>query len=229
VSRRLEKAAGGGVARVYRLDALSYVAEDAAGQKVGQVGQIATPIDGLPADLESVRGKITSANAAPSVRNANDNGGTSGTHVRTVTGPAPPAALRMKKVASWNELRAAYAGSLRPFLDELQRRAAEAWSIDDLVAKYGEGMMVGRPHRVALLEPAASAKLSGDAASVVHLERLERAGTPPVLELSASTFPFEHETEFTLTIAYASGLTETLPFFLVAPDTKSNRRTAKEA
>ena len=29
--------------------------------------------------------------------------------------------------------------------------------------------MVGRPHRVALLEPAATAKLSGDAASVVHL------------------------------------------------------------
>jgi hypothetical protein len=232
VSRRLDaaaKASGGqAVARVYRLDALSYVAEDAAGQKVGQVGQIAMPIEGLPADLEPLRGQIATKVAAPAVPIANDNGATGGTHTVTVTGPAPPA-LRMKKVGSWQELRAAYATSLRPFLDELQRRAGEAWSIDDLVAKYGEGVMVGRPHRVALLEPSATPKLSGDAASAVKLERIERPGTPPVLELSASTFPFEHETDFTLTIAYASGLTETLPFFLVAPDTKSNRRTAKEA
>jgi hypothetical protein len=232
VGRRLEAAAqasrAGAVARVYRLDALSYVAEDAAGQKVGQVGQLAMPLDGLPADLEPLRGQITTAVAKPAVHNADDNGAGAGKHTLKITGPAPPA-LRMKKVSSWAELRAAYAANLRPFLDDLQRRAGETWSIDDLIAKYGEGVMVGRPHRVALLEPAATAKLSGDAASVVHVERLERPGTPPVLELSASTFPFEHETDFTLTITYGSGLTETLPFFLVAPDTKSNRRTAKEA
>jgi hypothetical protein len=228
VGRRLEATAAGGnsPARVYKLDALSYVAEDAAGEKVAQVGQLALPLDGLPTDLEPLRGQITTAVAAPTVRNASDNGAADIKHLRTITGPGA-SAVRARK-ASWRELRAAYAASLRPLLNELKTRASEAWSVDDLVAKYGEGMMVGRPQRVALLEPTATAKLSGDAASVVQLKRLERPGTPPVLELSASTFPFEHETDFTVTITYGSGLTETLPFFLVAPDTKSNRRTAKE-
>jgi hypothetical protein len=227
VGRRLETAARSAApARVYKVDALSYVAENAAGEKVGQVGQLALPLDGLPADLEPLRGQITTAVAAPTVRTADDNGAADVRHTRTVVGPAA-SAVRTRK-ATWRELRAAYATSLRPLLDELAKRAADAWSIDDLVARYGEGVMVGRPHRVALLEPTASAKLGGDAASVVQMKRLERPGTPPVLELSASTFPFEHEAEFTLTISYGSGAGETLPFFLVAPDTKSSRRTAKE-
>ncbi len=227
VGRRLEASAKSAApARVYKVDALSYVAEDAAGEKVGQVGQLAMPLDGLPADLEPLRGQITTAIVEPTVRKADDNGAADVQHTRTVIGPVA-SAVRTRK-ATWREMRAAYATNLRPLLDELARRAAEAWSVDDQVAKYGEGMMVGRPHRVALLEPAASAKLSGDAASVVQVKRLERPGTPPVLELSASTFPFDHEADFTLTISYGSGATETLPFFLVAPNTKSNRRTAKE-
>ena len=134
----------------------------------------------------------------------------------------------MRAFKSWPDLKKTYAAGLRPFLAELERRAAEVWAIDDLVAKFGEGIMTGRPHRVALLEPQAQAVLGGEAADAVRLERIEKPGAPPVLELSAATTPFDREANFDLTITYANGLTERLTFFLVAPDTKSNRRTPGE-
>ena len=42
-------------------------------------------------------------------------------------------------------------------------------------------------------------------------------------------FGFDREANLELTISYASGLTENLSFFLVAPDTKSNRRSSVRA
>jgi hypothetical protein len=230
VSRRLEAIAGErgkALARVYRLDALSYVGEDGGGAMVGRLGQLPTRLDGLPANLELARGLITSTVARPDSTLANDADAQDVTHTVTRTG-AKPARIRSRPAGSWPELKEAYSESLRPFLDELRRRAAEAWAIDDLVAEFGEGIMTGRPHRVALLEPQAEAVLAGEAANAVRLERIQKPGAPPVLELSAATTPFDREANFDLTLTYASGLTERLSYFLVAPDTKSNRRTPGE-
>ena len=226
VSRRLDALAqksGKKVARLYKLDALSYVGEDGSGQIVGQIGQLPMPIEGLPADLEQARGQITSTVATPDSKLPDDSDAEDVTHTVTRTGAKPPR-IRFRPV-KWPELKSSYEASLRPFLDDLERRAAEAWAIDDLVAEFGEGIMTGRPHRVALLEPQAKAVLAGEAANVVQLKRIEKPGVPPVLELSAATTPFDREANVDLTISYASGLTESLSFFLVAPDTKSNRRT----
>ena len=228
VSRRLDALAdksGKRIARLYKLDALSYVAEDGSGQMVAQVGQLPMPVEGVPADLEQARGRITSDVAAPDSKAADDSNAEDVKHTVTRTG-AKPQRIRFRSV-KWPELRDSYAASFRPFLDELERRASEAWAIDDLVAEFGEGIMTGRPHRVALLEPQAKAVLTGEAAGVVQLKRIEKPGVPPVLELSAATTPFDREANLDLTISYASGTTERLSFFLVAPDTKSNRRAAR--
>jgi hypothetical protein len=230
VSRRLDSVArtsGKKVARLYKLDALSYIAEDGSGQLVGQIGQLPMPVEGLPVDLEQARGRITSTVAAPDRKLADDAGAQDVKHTVTRTGAKPPR-IRFRPV-KWPELRDTYGATLRPFLDDLERRAAEAWAFDDLVAEFGEGIMTGRPHRVALLEPQAEAVLTGEAANVVALERIEKAGAPPVLELFAATTPFDREANLELTISYASGLTENLSFFLVAPDTKSNRRSSSRA
>ena len=230
VSRRLEALAeesGKTVARVYKLDALSYAGEDAGGRKVAQLGDLPMLVEGLPADLEQARGQIAESVAAPDSPSADDANLNGAKHTVTTTG-AKPAPIRLRAFKSWPDLKKSYAAGLRPFLAELERRAAEVWAIDDLVAKFGEGIMTGRPHRVALLEPQAQAVLAGEAADAVRLQRIEKPGAPPVLELSAATTPFDREANFDLTITYASGLTERLSFFLVAPDTKSNRRTPGE-
>jgi hypothetical protein len=230
VSRRLASLAqerGKQLARLYRLDALSYVGEDRSGQMVGQIGPLPMPVEGLPADLEQARGRITEIVAAPDSPLADDSNAADVKHTVTRNG-AKPLPIQFRPAKSWPELRDSYGASLRPFLDELKRQAAPAWAIDDLVAELGEGIMTGRPHRVALLEPQAQAALAGEAADAVQLRRIEKPGVPPVLELSAAATPFDREASLDLTISYASGLTERLPFFLVAPDTKSNRRTPDE-
>ena len=230
VTRRLEALAEGSgktVARVYKLDTLSYVGEDAGGQKVAQLGDLPMLVEGLPADLEQARGQISATVATPESPSADDAHLNGSTHTVTTTG-AEPLPIRLRPFKSWPELKTTYGAALRPFLAELERRAAEVWAIDDLVAKFGEGIMTGRPHRVALLEPQAQAVLAGEAAGAVRLERIEKPGAPPVLELSAATTPFDREADLDLNITYASGLTERLSFFLVAPDTKSNRRTPRE-
>jgi hypothetical protein len=231
VSRRLGGVAEKGgktLARLYRLDALSYVGEDSSGQMVGQIGRLPMPVEGVPADLEQARGKITSTVAAPASKVPDDSNGQDGKHTVTRTGAKPPP-IRFRPVKSWRELKDGYGANLRPFLDQLERDAAEMWAIDDLVAKHGEGVMTGRPHRVALLEPQAQAVLSGEAAAAVQLKRIEKPGVPPVLELSATTTPFDRAAAFDLTITYASQLTERLGFFLVAPDTKSDQRASARA
>jgi hypothetical protein len=228
VSRRLESlAAGGGseVVRIYRLDALSYVGEDHDGQLVGQLGAIPIPMDGGPADLEQARGRITSVVAAASSKVDDHELAADAEHVVTRRGPKPPR-RKFRKIGSWAELRDSYAESFGPFLTDLKRRAAEAWKIDELVAEFGEGIIVGRPHRVALLEPEAAVDLSGEAADVVAAEIIEKPGTPPVLELVAAPSPFDREADFMVTIAYASGLTERLPFFMVAAGSKSRKRSS---
>jgi hypothetical protein len=230
VTRRLEalaEASGKTLARTYKLDALSYVGEDARGQMIGQIGPLPMLVDGLPGDLEQAAGKISAAVAAPDSKPEDDSNAQDVKHTVTTTGAKPPG-IRFRPFESWPELKRTYGAGLRPFLDGLERQAAATWAIDDLVAEFGEGIMTGRPHRVALLEPQAEAVLAGEAADVVRLERIEKPGVPPVLELSAATTPFDREANLDLTISYASGLTERLSFFLVAPDTKSNRRTAGE-
>ncbi|MGH3973431.1 MAG: hypothetical protein ACRDS9_08895, partial [Pseudonocardiaceae bacterium] len=209
VSRRLDALAqesGKEIARIYKLDALSYVGEDLNGQLVGQIGQLPMPVKGLPADLEQARGRITSTVAAPVTKPADDSNAQDIKHTMTRTGTKPPR-IRFRPVSGWPELRDSYGTSLRPFLNELERRAVEAWAIDDLVAEFGEGIMVGRPHRVALLEPEAQAVLAGEAAHVVQLNRIEQPGVPAVLELSATSTPFDRESELDLMISYTSGLT----------------------
>ena len=93
VSRRLGAVAEKGgktLARLYRLDALSYVGEDSSGQMVGQIGRLPMPVEGVPADLEQARGKITSTVAAPASKAPDDANGQDGKHTVTRTGAKPP-------------------------------------------------------------------------------------------------------------------------------------------
>lgn len=228
VARRLESLASAQenkVARVYRLDALSYVGEDDDGQLVGQLGQIPIPMDGGPADLEQARGRIISMNAAAPSKVDDKELPADAEHILTRRGPKPPR-RKFRKIGSWAELRDTYAESFGPFLTDLKRRAAEVWTIDAQVAEFGEGIIVGRPHRVALLEPEAAVSLSGEAADFVAAEVIEKPGIPPVLQLVALHAPFDREADFVVTLAYASGLTERLAFFMVAPGSKSRRRSS---
>jgi hypothetical protein len=226
VSRRLEataKEAGKKVSRIYKLDALAYVAEDKSGEMAAHVGQLPIPIDGLPEDLEEARGKIHSSLSRPKKVPKDDGRADKTKHVTTHRGPRPPR-LSFREISSWAELKDLYSSSFAPFLKDLRRRAAAPWEIDQLVSKFGEGIMVGEPHRVALLETEAVIDLTCEAADLVEVELIERRGVPPIVELLVGKKRLNREASFQLDIVYASGLKESLLFFAVSPDTPSNQR-----
>ena len=226
VSRQLQALAansGNTVAEIFKLDALSYVAEDAGGKEVARVGQLPLPVKGLPDDLRQVQDMVSSAETKLSARVSGDKEAAKVEHSIQKTGPKPPD-IEVLDLGGWAGLKKRYADVFKPFLDDLKRRAASDWEIDHLIMEFGEGIAVGEPHRVALLQPEAVAKLSGEAAGIVDLRLIERAGVPPALELYVQKSPFGREADVELHITYSDGVEEHLKFFVVSRENPSNER-----
>jgi hypothetical protein len=149
-----------------------------------------------------------------------------GEHRIERTGPEPPN-LESVEVKSWQELKARYADGFGPFLDDLRRRAAEAWEIDRLVDEYGEGIVVGETHTVALLDDRAKIDARGEAAGSVEIKFLERMPGAAAVEIRAIRLPASPRADLELTITYASGEIERLRFFLLSRDIPSNPQAAR--
>jgi hypothetical protein len=226
-SRILERLAGGHqgrIARVVKLDALSYVGEDEKGERVATLGDLPRVISGLPHDLRRGRQGISSLTARPSSDTTEEH--PTGEHRIERTGPEPPK-FENVDVQSWQELKARYADAFGPFLDDLRRRAGEAWQIDNLAAEFGEGIVVGETYSVALLDDRAKIDAHGEALGSVQIRVLERASGEAAVEIHAIKLPSSPRADLDLTITYAGGETETLRFFVLSRDIPSNPRAAR--
>ncbi len=226
-SRILERFAGGHegrIARVVKLDALSYVGEDEKGERVATLGDLPRVVGGLPHDLRRGRQGISSLTARPSSDTTEEH--PTGEHRIERTGPEPPK-LENIEVRSWQELKARYADAFGPFLDDLRRRAAEAWQVDNLATEFGEGIVVGETYTVALLDDRAKIDAHGEALGSVHIRVLERAPGAAAVEIHAVKLPSSPRADLDLTITYAGGETETLRFFVLSREIPSNPRAAR--
>ncbi len=228
VSRQLEVEAedgGESIARIYKLDALAYVAESEAGNPVGRSGQTPVPVEGLGHDLGRQAGAISSLTAKPT-RDVGDEGGRAIKHTASRSGPKPPE-LRASDPERWSTLKERYADAFGPFLDVLRRRAAKPWKVDKLVAEFGEGVIAGEQLAVALLHQEAAVEVTGEGAGLVDLELDETRGRKPRLRVHARRSPRERETDFELRIRYGNGEEETLRYFITSRDTPSNVRSER--
>lgn len=226
IGRQLQDLAansGNTVAKIFKLDALSYVAEDAKGKEVARVGQLPLPVKGIPDDLRQVQDMVSSVETELSVGASSDEEAANVKRSIRKTGPKPPD-IEVLDLGEWVGMKKHYTDVFRPFLDDLKRRAASDWEVDHLITKFGEGIAVGEPHRVALLQPEAVADLSGEAAGIVNLRLIESTGAPPALELYVQKSPFDHEANVELHITYSDGMNERLSFFVVSRESPSNER-----
>jgi hypothetical protein len=226
-SRILDQLAGGQkgrIARVLKLDALSYVGEDEQGERIATLGDLPRLLGGLPHDLRRQRQGISSVTARPPSDSTEEH--PTGEHRVERTGPEPPK-LESIEVRSWQELKARYADAFGPFLDDLRRRAGEAWQIDNLVAEFGEGIVVGETHTVALLDDRAKIDTHGAAMGSVEIRLLERAPGGAAVEIRAIKLPPSPRADLELTITYAGGETERLRFFVLSRDIPSNPPAAR--
>jgi hypothetical protein len=216
-SRSLEAASEKEVARVLRADALAYVAEDARGGYLAHVGQMPMRPSGITqaALKELVPSSLESAPASAS--RSDEKAGEQKVKRSGTKAPRP----KLTKWDSWGQLKKQFATAYRPQLQALADRAAQAWEIEDLVAKFGEGIHEGEKRVVPLLS-AGKASLSGDGAEFVEMRVLDRR--PPAVELIAGKAEERAEQAFELSLDYEDGSSERLPFFVIPRGTPSNRR-----
>jgi hypothetical protein len=221
-SRELEAAAqnaGKQVARIYRLDALSYVGEDHTGLEVARSGQIPVPIEGLGRDMARRGGGVSSMTAKPQ-REVKDSDTDKVNYSVERSGPKPPD-IRLADPKEWGNLKSHYADAFGPLLDGLRTRAQEPWRLQKLIRKFGEGIIEDETLTVALIDPHAVVNVSGEGASLIEVTEA-RGGR--AVRLRARQGHRANETNFDIHIRYGNGEEETLPYFVVSRNTQSNRR-----
>jgi hypothetical protein len=221
--KEIERAAP---SRIYRLDALSYVIEDDKGEIVGSYGQMPGLISGLPHDLMRFLGAISSAITQPFRDPRDDAAAGEVEHEVDVEGPQPPE-LRLYDDVSWREYKARYSDSFGPLLDRLRHEAAEFWEVEELIARFGEGIEVGTTHRIDLLDHACI-ELSGEGRDYVRPVLQDAIGKPLTLSLHVPPATLKHELDLNVSLRYRNGESERLKFFIVSQDVPSNTRAELE-
>jgi hypothetical protein len=216
-SRALEaKGERGKVAKVMRLDSLAYAAEDARGNFVSHIGQFPPMPTGLPGVVKEVQ--VSSLEARPATTSKDDKRVGKQQAKRTgIRAPKP----KVAPWPSWGQAKKQYATAYKHHLQALRDRAAQAWEVEELAEKFGEGIHEGEKLVVPLLKPG-KAELSGEGAASVKMRMLDRQ--PPAVELVATGADKKAEQEFELRLTYEDRTGETLKFFVVPKGTPSNRR-----
>lgn len=226
VSAQLQAAGekGGAIERIYRLDALAYVAEAKDGTLVGQIGQMPGLVAGLPHDLQRSADGHATLDATPVGEGRSDDQAEGVEHQVKRTEDRIPD-LKPLDVQDWASFRERYADVFGPFLDDLRRQAAHAWEVEALVEAFGEGIRDGETHRVALLDREAVVELSGEGARHVVARLDEASGSPALVLTAMEGTEIGGELDLFVDIRYPDGTDERLPFFLVSSKSPSNRRT----
>lgn len=220
-SRALEskaKAAGGEVARIVKLDTLAYAAEDAKGNYLAHVGQFPPLISGMGTNAKTQQ-SISTATALPSQPSKNDEDA-----VKLSFASSGAAVTKVKLAAwrSWADAKRRYAAVYKPQLAALTTHASTHWELEELLEKYGEGVLAGNSLTVPLLK-SGKAELTGEGKKFVKLTPLD--GKRDAVMLQAEIFEGKSELSFELNLSYDDGSKEVLNYFVVPKGAPSNFRS----
>jgi len=205
------------VAMVWRIDSLCYVAEDEGRKYLGHLGQF-PPLVQFPAAALKLGSYPGSSVAAPASSGRDD--GRPGKLLVTAGGRKPPS-VKLQRWGSWAKVKQGYRAAFAHQLAAQKSRAAGRWEIEDLLAKFGQGIHAGTSLVVPLLKPGKAA-IAGDGIKLVRMGILDRPGAPAV-ELNALDSETKGEVHFTLELSYTDGTSESLPYFVVPTGTPSNQ------
>ena len=227
VSYQLEQEAakqGKVIARIYRLDALAYLAEDDQGNEIARSGQSPAMPEGVPVRTDGI--ELSSLIARPKSK-GDDAKADQLEFALERKGPKDPD-LKLADPKQWRNLKKDYKGRYEPFLDEVRRRAAHAWKVDRDVEEFGEGLTAGDAFNVRLLEKNGKVEVSGKGKRDVTVEVDDKRRGPPLVRGKSSKRKHKEELDFELRVTYESGQAETLRYFIVSPDTPSNAKGNRE-
>ena len=218
VSQELgEKAleAGKDIARLFKLDTLSYAAEDGLGEMVATVGDEPPRVSGMdPAWLGLGSASVTEVVARPLQVTASDQEAAGIPYEVQVTGPEP-AAIELSEWGSWQALKAEYRGTYAVLIDGLKHEAREEWEAERVARVVGEGLLIGETFRLALLYDGSEFSASGEGAAHAAIRK---TGDGTRLEIIAQSAPPEGMAAFSLSVTYPNHEMEHFKFVIIDPE-----------
>lgn len=203
------------LAKVYKIDALSYVGEDERGREVASLGQKPMLIQGLEGDLSEHAGRISSFEMErKAVRSQNDS-----IKVRQgrgiQRGPKPKDYQFVS--ADWERVKKNFEESFKPFMQQLEISASEVWEKERMIEALGEGILAGEQFFIPLLEQRFAVELHGEASEFTVLRIVQRPNDLSAIELTTERLPASREMDLFVQIQY-EGSEERIHLFVVNPD-----------
>lgn len=201
--------------KVYKIDALSYVGEDKAGNEVANLGQKPAIINGLIEDLSSEAGKISSAEMTRKATRSKDDSVRTRQGRLTLRGPKPK---KIEFVSSdWDMLKKNFEKSFKPLMKQLEISASKEWEKDSMMDELGEGILAGDQFYLPVLEKEFTVELSGEASEFTVLRVVKRPNGMSAIELTTKQLPDSGESDLFVQIRYRDS-EELIRLFVVNPD-----------
>lgn len=232
-------------ARFYKLDTLTYAAENEEGEQVATIGPRLIRIIGLNERWFTTEPGINRTLAVPSDATPTDDEVTADTEYTVERSGPEPLPVELEPWPSWQRLKAGYAVTYDVLLESLRQQAEEDWAVYRSLQEFGRG--IAAPYTLRLLYPDAQFEVIGEGRDLVRVERMaseERRRSPReptdplrptgprvtipritpeqgvlVLEITPER-DVETKVPFAIQIFYPNGQREEVKFFLQPTDTR---------
>jgi hypothetical protein len=214
--RQEAKLGGQTATKFFKLDVLSYVAEDDAGQPVAFDGDTPPKVTGMPPEWLINPPPIVEVVAQPQIMHAEDplDGSVTVTYTVLITNPID-IPMQFEDWDSWDELKEEYADVYAGFLQALGRKAAVEWEAERSAQEYGYTLFKGDSIAFPLLWPDPIPTFSGPGLALVEVDVVEPPGVAPRLLITATSTVPRLAVPLTATIGYSNGMSETVKVMVV--------------
>ena len=222
-SQMLMEQAGGKASKFYKLDSLSYVAEDGGGEMVASTPDIPARIEGLaPSYLEkwmAGQSELNEFTSATVEKTEDDEAGAQAKRENTLSGPSQPD-IKLGDWNSWGQLKEEYAKVFDGHLTAWRKLAGEEWAVENNISQFGTGLVRGESEKVALLYAGAKVALEGEGSKYVETQLHENQDGTSYLAMQVGGSPGgQNMADFTVNITYGNGMQESLPYFVTEGET----------
>jgi hypothetical protein len=201
----------------YKLDTLSYLAEDAKGSIAATLGQLPPKIEGMQMAWLDQEQELGAAAWIPDDDIPEDKEDTviSGTLVVSGT-VSPPAELKITAWESWDELKEGYVESYEVFLEQQRREAAEFWRGEQADMEYGIVLAKEEIYDLVMLWPDPTVALDGPGLGYITTQTVSQGiELPELFRITVAESVPLGSTPFTVSITYGNDVQETVRFQIV--------------
>ena len=197
--------------KFYKLDVLSYVAEDQGGTLVAELGEMPARVTGLTAELLASNATVESE-ASPSIT-GDDSRAAEATYTTVITGNVQ-SPLTLSAWTDWAEMKREYNATYGPWLAELVAKAKGDWEVADLLQRNGDLLSPGDSYPLALLAAGAEVQLDGPGAAHVAAAQEGQSGPSPTLRIDVRSAVDGEFLPLAVQLRYPDGTSEQVNFII---------------